>query len=67
MFAKSSVQGELANPLYLQLIKASGTTPKWNFYKYLIDRNGKVLNAYPSTTTPEDQGLIAEIEKALGK
>ncbi|MFC0349817.1 glutathione peroxidase [Undibacterium danionis] len=67
MFAKSSVQGSDVNPFYAQLIKATGTTPKWNFYKYLIDRNGKVLAAYASTTTPENKGLVAEIEKALGK
>ncbi len=67
MFAKSSVKGDEVNPLYAQLIKATDTTPKWNFYKYLIDRQGKVLAAYPSTTTPENTGLLAEIEKALAK
>jgi glutathione peroxidase len=67
MFAKSSVRGSDVNPFYAQLIKASGTTPKWNFYKYLIDRNGKVLASYASTTTPENKDLVAEIEKALGK
>jgi glutathione peroxidase len=67
MFAKTSVQGSEVNPFYAQLIKATGTTPKWNFYKYLIDRNGKVLASYASTTTPENKGLVAEIEKALGK
>lgn len=67
MFAKSSVKGEKVNPFYAQLIKATGTTPKWNFYKYLIDRNGKVLASYASTTTPDDKGLVADIEKALGK
>ncbi len=67
MFAKSSVKGDKVNPFYAQLIKATGTTPKWNFYKYLIDRNGKVLASYASTTTPDDKGLVADIEKALGK
>jgi len=66
MFAKSSVRGDEVNPFYAQLIKATNTTPKWNFYKYLIDRNGKVLAAYASTTTPENKGLVAAIEKALG-
>lgn len=66
MFAKSSVHGDNVSPLYAQLIKATNTTPKWNFYKYLIDRNGKVLNAYASTTTPDNKGLVAAIEKALG-
>ena len=66
MFVKSSVMGDDVNPLYTQLIKATGTTPKWNFYKYLIDRNGKILTAYPSITTPENKTLLSDIEKALG-
>ena len=67
MFVKSSVKGDAVNPLYAQLIKATDTTPKWNFYKYLIDRQGKVLEAYASTTTPENKGLLAEIESALAR
>jgi len=65
MFVKSSVQGKDANPLYAELIKATGTTPKWNFYKYLIDRNGKVVDSYTSVTTPESKTLVEAIEKAL--
>lgn len=65
MFAKSSVQGDDANPLYVALIKATGTTPKWNFYKYLIDRKGNIVDSYKSITTPESQILLGPIEKAL--
>lgn len=67
MFVKSSVKGKTANPLYVELIKATGTTPKWNFYKYLIDRQGQVIDSYTSLTTPEDSKLLADIKKALGK
>ncbi len=67
MFAKSSVSGKDINPLYAELVKATGTTPKWNFYKYLIDRNGKVLHAYSSMTTPDDKKLVSDIEKALAQ
>lgn len=67
MFAKSSVKGDAVNPLYAQLIQASGTTPKWNFYKYLIDRKGKVVDVYSSITTPENKALVAAIEKALAQ
>ncbi len=66
MFAKSSVKGDDANPLYLALIKATGTTPKWNFYKYLIDRKGHVVDSYTSITTPKSPVLVKDIEKALG-
>jgi glutathione peroxidase len=67
MFAKSSVQGSDANPLYVALIKATGTTPKWNFYKYLIDRKGNVVDSYISITTPESRTLLDPIEKALAE
>ncbi len=65
MFAKSSVHGDEANPLYVALIKATGTTPKWNFYKYLIDRKGNIVDSYTSVTTPESGTLVGDIEKAL--
>ncbi|MFM9423901.1 glutathione peroxidase [Variovorax sp. GrIS 2.14] len=66
MFSKSSVRGSEANPLFKQLAKISGTTPKWNFYKYLIGRDGKVVDAYSSMTAPEDRSFIRELEKQLG-
>jgi glutathione peroxidase len=66
MFAKSSVSGAAANPLHANLIKATGKEPKWNFTKYLIDRNGKVIEHYPSKVTPEDKQLVGKIEQALG-
>jgi glutathione peroxidase len=67
MFAKSFVHGKNANPLYVELIKATGTTPKWNFYKYLIDRKGNVVDSYVSLTTPESKMLVSAIEKALNE
>jgi glutathione peroxidase len=67
MFSKSSVIGANANPLYKALAKVSGTHPKWNFYKYLIDRNGKVVQSYSSLTKPDDKDFIADIEKALAQ
>ncbi|ATQ73450.1 glutathione peroxidase [Massilia violaceinigra] len=66
MFAKTSVTGAAANPLHAGLIKATGKEPKWNFTKYLIDRNGKVIEHYPSKVTPEDKQLVSKIEQALG-
>lgn len=65
MFAKSHVRGAEANALYAELIKASGTTPKWNFYKYLVGRDGKVIDAYSSMTSPESADFVRDIEKAL--
>jgi glutathione peroxidase len=65
MFAKSHVRGDEVNPLHAELIKATGTTPKWNFYKYLIGRDGKAVAAYSSMTTPEDRDFVGDIEKQL--
>ena len=67
MFSKTSVTGAAANPLHAALIKATGTAPEWNFHKYLIDRNGRVLKSYASQVTPEDKSLVADIEKALAQ
>jgi len=67
MFAKSSVSGSNPNPLFKTLIAKTGTTPKWNFYKYLIDRNGNVIDAYGSMTKPTGASLTGEIEKLLGE
>jgi glutathione peroxidase len=66
MFATTAVTGNGANPLYAELIKATGNAPKWNFNKYLIDRDGKVVEYYPSKVTPQDPELVGKIEKALG-
>ena len=65
MFAKSSVTGPEANPLHASLTKATGQAPKWNFTKYLIGRDGKVLEYFPSKVTPEDPALVGRIEQAL--
>lgn len=65
MFAKSSVIGPNANPLFKLLTDKTKTTPKWNFYKYLIDRNGNVISAYSSLTEPKSKTIQNQIEKLL--
>ena len=67
MFAKIDVNGSRAHPLYkyLQSTRAGllGPSLKWNFTKFLIDRQGRVAGRYPPTTTPES--LKREIEALL--
>ena len=65
MFAKSVVSGANANPLFKMLITKTGTTPKWNFYKYLIDRNGNVVDSFGSITKPTSESITVAIEKLL--
>jgi glutathione peroxidase len=66
MMAKTVVSGANPNPLHAELSKQTGKEPKWNFTKYLIDRNGKVIEHFPSKVTPEDKQLVNKVEQALG-
>ena len=65
MFAASSVKGPKANPFFKQLIAQGATPPRWNFYKYLIGRDGKLIDSYSSMTEPDSRSLTAAIEKSL--
>ena len=65
MFAESSVSGKEADPLFKMLITKTGTTPKWNFYKYLIDRDGNIVDSFNSLTKPDSKSITSEIEKLL--
>lgn len=65
MFSKSVVSGPNCNPLYQALAKETGRAPQWNFFKYLIDRNGKVVDSFSSLTGPQSKSLVSAIDKAL--
>ena len=65
MFEKVSVIGDDATPLYKSLAQATGTAPGWNFHKYLISRDGRVVANFPSKIKPDDPALIAAIEREL--
>jgi len=65
LFAKSSVSGASANGFFEQLARQSGVTPQWNFQKYLIDRNGQVVEVFPSQVAPDDVRIRSAIESLL--
>jgi glutathione peroxidase len=65
MFTKTQVTGEGAAPLFKQLTAQTGQKPRWNFHKYLIGRDGKVIDQYSSMTGPESKTLLSAIDKAL--
>jgi glutathione peroxidase len=67
MFAPSRVTGRDANALFAGLARATGQPPKWNFHKYVVDRQGKPVAAFPSRVAPGDATLVATIEKALAQ
>jgi len=64
MYARIHVRGEDAHPLFRELARQS-EAPKWNFHKYLVDRDGKVVETWSSMTAPDDEELRAAIEKLL--
>ena len=66
MFEKVKTKGEGQSPVYAQLAAVDGG-PKWNFHKYLVGKNGKVIAGFPSKVTPESPELKAAIEKALAE
>jgi len=67
MFAKIDVNGDKADPLYQYLKNEKsgllGSSIKWNFTKFLVDRSGKVVARYAPTTKPE--AIKKEIEALL--
>lgn len=65
MFGRSHVVGPNANTLYQALSTDSGEPPRWNFHKYLIGRDGKVIASFPSNVRPSDPKLRQAINKAL--
>jgi glutathione peroxidase len=65
MFVKTTVRGADASPLFKQLAEQTGTSPKWNFYKYVISRDGKDIKSFGSMTGPQDKNFVQEIEKQL--
>ncbi|MFO1029500.1 MAG: glutathione peroxidase [Planctomycetota bacterium] len=66
LFAKCETKpGPNQSPVFAALGTATGSTPNWNFCKYLVGRDGAVLGFYPSKVAPDDATLRAAIEKAL--
>ena len=67
LYAKINVNGSEADPLYTFLKKEQGGTLvdaiKWNFTKFLVDRQGHVVKRFAPTTAPKD--IVKDIEKLL--
>lgn len=68
LFAKINVNGAEAHPLFAHLKEAApgllgSEAIKWNFTKFLVDRNGRVVSRYAPATSPE--AIAADIEKLL--
>lgn len=65
MFEKVHVTGAETTPLYRGLARETGVAPGWNFHKYLIGRDGRVVAQFPSKVKPDDPQLVQAIEREL--
>jgi glutathione peroxidase len=70
MFSKVHVTGPDTHPVYVYLTSLRepiGGVVQWNFEKYLVDRNRKVVARYPSRVSPRDARLVGEVERLLAE
>ena len=65
MFAKTQVKKGRADPFFAGLAETAGRYPKWNFHKYLIDREGRLVDDYLSFTSPQSDAVVSAIEGLL--
>ena len=64
MFEKVKTKGDGISPVYA-FLTTGFPAPTWNFCKYLVDKNGKVLQEFPSKVKPDDKQLLDAIDAAL--
>jgi len=66
MFEKVKTKGDGQSPVYTFLAANDGE-PKWNFHKYLVGKDGHVIEAFPSKVEPDSEELKHAIDAALGQ
>ncbi len=71
LYSKVSVKGDDQTPLYQYLTKQTGPSIageiKWNFTKFLVDRNGNVVQRFESAVTPDSKDVVSAVEKQLSQ
>lgn len=65
MFAPIKVTGDSAHPVF-KALAAQSSQPAWNFNKYLVNKEGKVVSYFDSNVTPESTELKQAIEQVIG-
>ena len=60
-----SVKGDDAHEIFSWLVEEYSKSPKWNFYKYLFDRNGKLNSSWSSMTKPDNSKILSKINNLL--
>ena len=66
MFEKVKTKGDGQSPVYSFLSEKNGE-PKWNFHKYVVGKDGKVVAAFPSEVEPDSAALREAIDGALAR
>ena len=62
---RTSVIGPKAHPFYRWAAAQSGTQPKWNFHKYVVGRDGRIVASFPSSVDPRSPKMALAITSAL--
>ena len=68
MAAKGRVTGANAQPLFARIAARpgpAGEEPGWNFTKYLLDREGRLVARFDSATEPDDPAFVATVDRLL--
>ena len=60
-----SVKGENAHPIYTWIKNEYNESPKWNFFKFLFNRNGELVNSWSSMTKPDSLKITKQIDKLI--
>ena len=64
MYQPVGVRGKDAHPVFQELARQAGA-PRWNFYKYVVDRQGRVVAQFPSQVEPDAAEVRTAIDQAL--
>lgn len=67
MFEKTHAAKRNASPIYKTLGDMAGEYPRWNFHKYVLNRNGDLIGSFPSSTKPDDKDLVGLIKANLSE
>ena len=60
-----NVKGENSHPMYQWINDEYNKSPKWNFYKYLFDRSGSLVESWSSMTKPDSKRITKNIDKLI--
>ena len=60
-----NVKGDDAHPIFHWIKEDYNKSPKWNFYKYLFDRNGKLVNSWSSMVKPDNIRIVEKIDQLI--